>query len=147
VESPKRERRVLSPLARGAGGVCMKIHYDPKLKEIARKLRNNSTKAEIRLWHYLKGKQLYGYDFHRQKPIGEHIVDFFCHKLMLAIEVDGYTHDFKQTFAKDALKTQALNDIGIKILRFSDEEVFNNIEGVIETIKDYILTVENKHTP
>ena len=78
-----------------------KIHYNPKLKEIARKLRNNSTKAEIRLWNYLKGKQSKGYDFHRQKPVGNHIVDFFCNGLMLAIEIDGYTHSFKETFERD----------------------------------------------
>lgn len=55
----------------------MKIHYNPKLKPLARQLRNNSTKAEIRLWGYLKGKQMHGYDFHRQKPIDNYIADFF----------------------------------------------------------------------
>jgi very-short-patch-repair endonuclease len=55
----------------------MKLKYNPELKELARTLRNNSTKAEIRLWNYLKGKQLIGYDFHRQKPIDSYIADFF----------------------------------------------------------------------
>jgi very-short-patch-repair endonuclease len=72
-----------------------RIYYKPQLKEISRKLRNNSTKAEIKLWSHLKGKQLMGYDFHRQKPIDNYIVDFFCSRLNLAIEIDGYTHGFE----------------------------------------------------
>ncbi|GAA3773950.1 hypothetical protein GCM10022271_02510 [Corallibacter vietnamensis] len=55
----------------------MKIYYNPKLKELARQLRNNATKSEIKLWTYLRRSQMYGYDFHRQKPIDEYIVDFF----------------------------------------------------------------------
>jgi len=89
----------ISPLTRGDKGVCentMKISYHPKLKELARKLRNNSTKSEIKLWQYLKSKRMMGYDFHRQKPIDNYIVDFFCNKLQLAIELDGYTHTFKK---------------------------------------------------
>ena len=72
------------------------LPYNPKLKEKARHLRNNSTKAEIRLWLYLKRRQMMGYDFHRQKPIDNFIVDFFCRELMLAIELDGYTHTFEK---------------------------------------------------
>ncbi len=75
----------------------MKVLYDSKLKELSRKLRKTSTKAEIKLWIYIKGKQLMGYDFHRQKPIDNYIVDFFCNKLKLAVEVDGYTHGFEKT--------------------------------------------------
>ncbi len=58
----------------------IKIKYNPKLKELARQLRNNSTKAEIKLWKYLKGKQMLGYDFHRQKPIDNYIVDFLSNR-------------------------------------------------------------------
>jgi len=82
----------------------MKIHYNPKLKELARQLRNNSTQSEIRLWQYLKGKQMMGYDFHRQKPIDNYIVDFFCNKLKLAIELDGFSHYIKETYLKDLEK-------------------------------------------
>jgi len=59
----------------------MKIIYNPILKELARQLRNNSTKAEIKLWTYLRRGQMYNYDFHRQKPIDVYIVDFFSNKL------------------------------------------------------------------
>ncbi|MFQ3573961.1 MAG: endonuclease domain-containing protein [Thermodesulfovibrionales bacterium] len=120
-----------------------KIQYNPKLKEVARRLRNKSTKAEIKLWTYLKGNQTIGYDFHRQKPIDNYIVDFFCNKLMLAIEVDGYTHSFEAVADRDALKEQRLNEIGIRVLRFKDEDVMNNIEGVITEIKEWIKA----HTP
>jgi len=123
----------------------MKIKYNPQLKEIARQLRNNSTKAEIKLWHHLKGKQLRGYDFHRQKPIGNYIVDFFCNKLMLVIELDGYTHGFKEVFERDKLKEQSLQELEITILRFKDEDIINNIEGVIAYIEEYIQGLENKH--
>lgn len=68
------------------------IPYNPALKEKARELRNNSTISEIFLWQFLKGKQMLGYDFHRQKPLDEYIVDFFCNELMLAIEIDGESH-------------------------------------------------------
>ncbi|MDI6760366.1 MAG: DUF559 domain-containing protein, partial [Candidatus Brocadiaceae bacterium] len=81
----------------------MKITYNPKLKELARNLRNNSTKSEIKLWGYLKGRQMMGYDFHRQKPIEDFIVDFFCNKSKLVIELDGYTHGFENVVEKDKL--------------------------------------------
>ncbi len=124
-----------------------KIRYNPKLKELARQLRNNSTKAEIKLWTYLKGKQLIGHDFHRQKPIDNYIVDFFCSELMLAIELDGYTHSFEEVFRKDEVKEQKLNELGITILRFKDNDVMTNIEGIIEDIKKHMEKIENRHTP
>ncbi len=61
----------------------MKIQYNPKLKQLARELRNNATASEKRLWKYLRAKQMRGYDFHRQKPIDNYIVDFFCYRLRL----------------------------------------------------------------
>ena len=134
-----------SPLKRGARGVFImkRIRYNPKLKEIAKHLRNHSTKAEIKLWTYLKGKQVVKYDFHRQKPIDNYIVDFFCNKLMLAIELDGYTHIFEEVVEKDKQKEQKLRELGVRILRFTDDEVMNNIEGILANIEDWI----KEHTP
>ena len=71
---------------------------NPRLKLLARILRQNSTMAEIILWKNIKGRAL-GYEFHRQVPIDEFIIDFYCHELLLAIEIDGYTHDYN--FVKD----------------------------------------------
>ena len=121
------------------------IPYNPKLKEFARQLRNNSTETEIYLWLKLKGKQMYGYDFHRQKPIDNYIVDFFCNKLMLAIEVDGYSHEFLEVYNKDIIKEKRLNDLGIEVLRFSDEEVLKDMENVLRAIEFFVLEFEKTH--
>ena len=122
------------------------ISYTPNLKELARQLRNNSTKAEIILWQKLKGKQMYGYDFHRQKPIDNYIIDFFCHELMLGIEVDGYSHQIIEVFNKDVKKEGVMNMLGIHILRFSDEQVLKDTDNVIRAIEWYIVNFE-EHTP
>jgi len=126
----------------------MKITYNPKLKEHARQLRNNSTKSEIRLWQKLKRNQVYGYDFHRQKPIDHYIVDFFCNKLQLAIECDGYSHEILEVWEKDVKKTKRLNELGVRVLRFSDYQIMNDMDNVLRAIEDYILTFEdNNFTP
>lgn len=122
------------------------IPYNPKLKAYASELRNNSTKTEIYLWMKLKGKQMYGYDFHRQKPIDNYILDFFCYELMLGIEVDGYSHQFLEVQNKDFQKEKRMNDLGITVLRFSDEQVLKEMENVIRAIVFYIEEFE-KHTP
>ena len=126
----------------------MKIFYNPILKELARQLRNNSTKSEIKLWTYLRRGQMYKYDFHRQKPIDEYIVDFFCNKLQLAIECDGYSHELLDVYNKDEKKTKRLNDLGIYVLWFSDYQVVNDIDNVLGAIEDYIFKFEeNNFTP
>ena len=122
------------------------IYYNPKLKEFARQLRNDSTRTEIFLWLKLKGKQIYGYDFHRQKPIDNYILDFFCYELMLGIEVDGYSHQFLEVYNKDGLKEKRMNELGIAVLRFSDDEVLNEMENVLRAIEYYIFEYE-RHTP
>ena len=120
------------------------IPYNPKLKELARQLRNNSTKAEVFLWQKLKRKQMYGYDFHRQKPIDNYILDFFCNELMLGIEVDGYSHQIIEVFENDEKKTAKMNDLGITILRFSDKQIFNDMDNVLRAIEYFILEFEKK---
>ena len=122
------------------------IPYNPNLKELARQLRNNSTKAEIILWQKLKRKQMYGYDFHRQKPVDNYRIDFFCHELMLGIEVDGYSHQIIEVFNKDVKKEGVMNMLGIHILRFSDEQVLKDTDNVIRAIEWYIANFE-EHTP
>ena len=118
------------------------LPYNPKLTQLARKLRNESTATEIYLWLKLKGKQMYGYDFHRQKPIDNYILDFFCYDLMLGIEVDGYSHEILEVFNKDLVKEKRMNELGITILRFSDFEVLKDMENVIRAIEFFILEFE-----
>ncbi len=122
------------------------IPYNPKLKELARKLRNNSTKSEIKLWQQLKGKQLLGYDFHRQKPLLNYIADFYCYELKLVIEVDGYSHQFEETIKKDEIKQRELEKIGLTVLRFEDDEVMKDRNNVLRRLEEYV-TVFEKHTP
>lgn len=91
---------------------------------------------------------MYGYDFHRQKPIDKFIVDFFCNKLQLAIECDGYSHQIVEIWEKDVKKTMRLNEKGIQVLRFSDYQIMHDLENVLRVIEDYILAYEaNDFTP
>ena len=123
----------------------MKVHYKPYLKELALQLRNNSTKAEIKLWAYLRGKKMGGYDFHRQKPIYNYIADFYCNKLKLVIEVDGLTHQWEETFEKDKLKQVHIEELGFKVLRFNDDEVINDIDNVLRVISFYVEEFEERN--
>ncbi|MDZ7719597.1 MAG: DUF559 domain-containing protein [Balneolaceae bacterium] len=117
------------------------IPYNPRLKELARRLRNNSTKSEKILWQYLKGKQILGFDFHRQKPIDQFIVDFYCSELFLAIELDGYSHEHFEIAQKDKRKKKRLNELGVYLIRFWDEEIFNDLDNVLRVIE---ITVEKR---
>ncbi len=112
------------------------LPYNPILKDLARELRNNSTLSEVLLWRHLKGRQMLGYDFDRQKPIDNFIVDFFCNELMLAIEIDGETHNYK--VSRDRERQKRLEGLGVWFLRFTDEEVKQNIEGVVAEIERWI---------
>lgn len=112
------------------------IPYNPKLKKLAKNLRNNSTLSEVLLWQHLKKKQIRGYDFHRQKPMGNYIIDFFCDELLLAIEIDGYSHDEK--LDKDLIRQKELEKYGIRFLRFNDIDIKKNIEGVVAEIEKWI---------
>ncbi len=105
------------------------IKYRSDLKQKARKLRHDSTPAEKFIWiKILRNRQLLGYKFIRQKPIGNFVVDFFCSKLKLAIEIDGHTHDIDSEYDKQ--RTIQLNSLGIEVVRYSNSDVLKNIEGV-----------------
>ena len=80
-----------------------------------------------------------GFDFHRQKPIDEYIADFFCHELMVAIELDGLTHHWEEVYEKDMKKEKRITELGIKVLRFNNSEVMNDIDNVLRVIEDYAL--------
>ncbi|MCK5906650.1 MAG: DUF559 domain-containing protein [Flavobacteriales bacterium] len=109
------------------------IKYNPKLKLLARKLRNNSTKSEIYLWNRIKGKQL-GVRFIRQKPIDNYIVDFYCKELMLAIEIDGYSHSLEEVYYSDVKRDIKLEELGIEVLRINESIIFNDMENALRLI-------------
>ena len=119
------------------------LPYNPKLKALARELRNKSTLSEVLLWNQLKARQARGYQFLRQKPIDNYIVDFFCYELMLAIEVDGQTHDYKMS--EDETRQKRIESFGITVLRFLDIDVKRNMEGVLMSIHAFIEKYEKKY--
>ena len=115
------------------------LGYNKKLKEKARRLRNNSTKAEIRLWsELLRARKMLGFQFLRQRPVLTYIADFMCKELKLIIEVDGYTHHFDEQWRRDMLRQQELENAGFTVLRFRDDEVMNDIDNVERVIVEWI---------
>jgi len=114
------------------------IPYNPKLKDLARKLRKNMTLSEVLLWNELKQKKLLGHDFDRQRPIDNYIVDFYCKDLQLAIEVDGSSHDSEEAQAKDKVRQNRLESLGVRFLRFDDLEVKKDMPNVLRTIEIWV---------
>jgi len=118
--------------------------YNKKLQPLAKELRKGLTKSEACLWKYaLKAKQLKGYQFRRQQPILQYIADFFCKELMLIIELDGITHDDEVALVKDNRREERLAKAGFKIVRFTDEEVLNNMDGVLSELERIIGEIED----
>ena len=112
-----------------------KFNNLPKLKLRRKALRNYSTSAEATLWTLLKGSQLEGYKFRRQHSVGNYILDFYCPRKKLAIELEGQVHFEPEQVQKDILRTKYLNEKGISVIRIENKNVFTNTSGVL----DYIL--------
>ena len=110
------------------------VLYNQNLKQISRVLRNNSTDVERRLWAKLRRKNLDGFQFYRQRIIVNYIVDFYCPRAKLVIEVDGSQHYYGKKRIDDIKRDEYLISIGLKVLRFSDRDVLTNMEGVLENI-------------
>ena len=121
------------------------IPYNPNLKVLAKQLRENMTLSEVLLWDELKQKKMLGMDFDRQRPMLNYIVDFYCKDLMLAIEVDGDSHDFK--FEQDKLRQSELEKEGVTFLRFDDIAVKHNMNNVLRTIESWIQNLKQEPTP
>jgi len=116
----------------------------------ASNLRNNLTEAEETLWKELKNRQIFKAKFRRQHPVDIFIVDFYCHKYKLVIEVDGGIHSDKEIAEYDINRTHELEKSGIKILRVKNKEVMNDIQSVTKRILGEIEKMENSqsyHTP
>jgi len=114
------------------------LPFNKSLQQYARDLRKNMTEAERFLWSKFRRKQLNGYQFYRQKNIGNYIVDFYCPAAKLIIELDGGQHFPPVGLEKDKIRNDYLRGLGFTILRFSDRDVFKNIEGVIERLLEYL---------
>lgn len=111
------------------------LHNKPEYKQRRKFLRNNSTKAEIILWRFLKKKQTGGFKFRRQHGIGSFIVDFYCPEKRLAVELDGDVHGVKKQASYDRARQRKIESLGIRVLRFTNEEVMQNVEDVLKAIK------------
>lgn len=120
------------------------IPYNPELKLLAKDLRNNSTLGEVILWKKLKGKQFLGYDFHRQKPLLDYIVDFYCAELNLVIEIDGNYHNHEEVYVKDVKRQQDLEKHNLNFLRFTEKEIKQQLLNVLRAIEIYIEEFEAK---
>ncbi len=117
--------------------------YNPLLKARASELRKNMTKAEACLWKYvLKAGGINAYGFHRQRPVLNYIADFFCSELMLIVEVDGPTHDGDEAQAYDAHRTEQLEEVGFRVVRFTNEEVLTAIDGVRAEMESLVAGIE-----
>ena len=108
------------------------MERNSKLTNLARELRRNTTKEENLLWYNFL--RLYTPRFHRQYVIGNYIVDFYCHKAKLAVELDGSQHYDPEKMEKDRIRTQELCKTGITVLRFTNLDVKSNFRGVCEVI-------------
>ena len=114
-----------------------RLHNRPELKEKRQEFRNNATSAEAVLWNHLKKSQLEGRKFRRQHSIGKYVLDIYCPAERLAIELDGLYHYTEEGIKHDDKKTAFLNGLGIRVLRFENEKVFDNIEIVLDNIRLY----------
>jgi len=115
------------------------LPYNPKLRVRAREMRNSSTKGEIKFWCELLRKGQSGYQFYRQKIINNYIVDFYCAKLKLVIEIDGSSHDEKAEYDKH--RDEALNSLGLRVIHYNDLSVLSNF-SIIE--KSFKKEIENR---
>ena len=109
------------------------------LLKAARSLRNNMTDAEQMLWYCLRRKQLGGFRFRRQHPFEQFVLDFYCCEVKLALELDGGYHNEPDVKTRDSVRTEFLSARGIKVLRFWNNDVFSNLEGVLQKILDESL--------
>ncbi|RDV14850.1 endonuclease domain-containing protein [Pontibacter diazotrophicus] len=117
------------------------IPYRQDLKLKARELRKNSTLSEVLLWQEIKDKKLLGFQFHRQVPLLDYIVDFYCHELQLAIEIDGDSHENKGSY--DKKRQKELEAYGVCVVRFDDLDVKKMIRYVLNEIAHYIHNIDS----
>jgi very-short-patch-repair endonuclease len=115
-----------------------RIYNRQSEKEKRRALRRNMTKAEVLLWLRLKNKQVLGYRFLRQYSVDRYVLDFYCPKLRLAIEVDGESHFVEGAEEYDRERQQYIEALGIKFLRFLNTEIYHNLQGVLQAINEKV---------
>ncbi|WP_162419576.1 endonuclease domain-containing protein [Cyclobacterium roseum] len=114
------------------------IPYNKNLKEFSRELRSHSTLSEVLLWQKLRARQFRGYAFNRQKPLGDYIVDFYCKRLRLVIEIDGDSHFHAESVVEDLKRQSVLEKMGLCFLRFLDVDVKKSMPFILQEIGAFI---------
>lgn len=133
-ETPKNSPPVLGGVSEGRGGKTQ-INNLPPLKSLRKKLRNNLTPAEAKFWKVIQNSNLEGRKFRRQHSIGKYILDFYCPSEKLAVELDGQVHFNDSARVYDFERRRFLEEYGIKILRFENKRVFEDLEWMLDVIK------------
>ncbi len=160
---PSNRAKVEPPKSSLSGGLCIPpdkggkggltshltkgghVPYNQALTERARENRKNPTPAEKKMWfEILQNKRLTGLKFTRQKPLAQYIVDFYCADLMLAIEIDGDTHASHEDY--DRQRTAELNGVGIEVIRYTNREIRNDIDGVYSDLSTRVKDILKKKT-
>ena len=121
------------------------VPYNKNLKEYSQDLTNHSTQSEVLLWQKLKASQFRGYAFNRQKPLGNFIVDFYCKKLKLVIEIDGDSHFHIESVVNDQRRQLILEKMNLAFIRFLDREIKKSIPFVLQEIGAFIDDWELKN--
>jgi very-short-patch-repair endonuclease len=119
------------------------LHNHPILKNRRKELRNNATPAEQQLWSMLQRSNLGGYKFRRQHSVGSYILDFYCPSERLVVELDGDSHFTDDAMEYDRIRTEYLNALNIKVVRFLNTDVYDNLNAVCERILEEITGREN----
>ena len=115
-------------------------HYNKHLRHLARSNRGNMNKAEVWIWKYVLSKrQMMGYQFRRQRPIDSYIVDFVCLPIKLIIEVDGFSHQIPEVEIRDKIRQQRLESLGFKVIRFTNQEVYQDLDLVRTKVEQVIM--------
>ena len=130
-------RTLLLPLEKGGWeGIEVYMNQQNHLKYIARRLRNDATEAERKLWQYLRRKQIQNLQFYRQKPLGKYIVDFYCPAKKLVVEADGGQHYESGELIREDITREAYlkNVLKLRVLRFTNTDITHNMSAVIDRI-------------
>jgi very-short-patch-repair endonuclease len=120
------------------------MYQDTQFKTLRKKLRNTVPDAERKLWQALRKSNILGYKFTRPYGVGRYVLDFYCPRIRLAIELDGSQHMEEQNQKYDEQRTEFLNSQNITVVRFYDNEVFLNLVGIIDKIISTITTLEKQ---
>ncbi|MBK2341654.1 endonuclease domain-containing protein [Francisella philomiragia] len=121
-----------------------KLPYNPKLKQRARELRKAGNLSEVLFWNIVKSKKFLGLNFHRQKIIGNYIVDFYCPTYRLVIEIDGSSHNNKEEY--DSIRDEYLNSLDLKVIHILDKDIKTNLECVMLWLEEFVSRLPRQST-